>query len=230
MASFRDRLRALPSIVGTPPADSEAADATPHALDKFKNWLVAAIEAGIPEPHAVTISTVDADHRPDARVLTIKDLTAEYVEVAFSAHSAKGRQVAQNRAVALSWYVSAQARAVRIRGTASPAPAEVCKADWRARNVSARAVVLAGKQSQAFEGNDEEKWEKINKQEERIRRAEENEEEGEGVISAADVGWQVWRVKPEQVEFWQGSKQRVHDRLRYERDGRGGWRTDVLWS
>ena len=235
MATFRDRLRALPSIVGTPPADIGAADPAPNPLDKFKEWLITAMEAGIPEPHAVTMSTVDAEHRPDARVLTIKDLTASYVEVAFNAKSAKGQQVAQNPAVALSWYVAGQARAVRIRGKATLAPGDVCEADWKARNVSARAVVLAGKQSEVFEGDEEDKWERVGAQEERIKRAEQGGEgngEGEDMdgVGAADAGWQVWRVEPVRVEFWQGSKKRVHDRLRYERDGQGGWRTDVLWS
>jgi pyridoxamine 5'-phosphate oxidase len=88
----RDLLRGLP-VFGRPlPAfDPESAPGEPSAL--FLSWLHAAIDAGVSEPHAMTLSTVDAEGRPDARVLILKDVDADGWQFATATVSAKGSQL-----------------------------------------------------------------------------------------------------------------------------------------
>ena len=213
MTSLKDKLRALPSIVGTPPTPFPR-QPPDHPQALLLEWLGSAIEAGIPEPHAITISTVDDENRADARVLIIKDILEDgTIEIGASSHSPKSQQMVQNPNVCISWYQTAHARAIRIRGIAEKAPQEVTKADWESRKISAKAIASAGKQSTPFEGD---------------RDALIKEKEKELVDGTQEDIWQVWRIIPKEVEFWQGAKSRNHDRLKYTLDG-VKWISHTLW-
>jgi pyridoxamine 5'-phosphate oxidase len=215
MSSLRERLRALPSIVGSsPPLDTTHND--PRTL--MVQFLTEAIEAGVPEPHAITLVTVDSSNRPDARVLIIKDIDENGdIAIATSSKSAKGNQLSKNPQVALSWYCTPHARAIRIRGTASLAGSDVSTADFNARSVKAKAIAMAGAQSSPVPpGTDRAAL--INDMGSRL--------EETGDVDSKD--WQVWLITPEEVEFWQGAKDRNHDRLKYKRT-EGGWERGTLW-
>lgn len=217
--SLRERLRALPSIVGeSPPLDTTHED--PRSL--MIKFLTDAIDAKIPEPHAITLVTVDEKGHPDARVLIIKDIDDEgNIAIATSAHSAKGQQLLNNPKVALSWYCTPHARAIRIKGTASPADPKVSVADFDARSSRAKAIALAGTQSTAIP-SDTDRAALINEMESKLSKSGDNGVKGSG------ENWQVWLIRPEEVEFWQGAKDRNHDRLKYVRK-EGGWERMTLW-
>ena len=215
MTSLRERLRALPSIVGSsPPLDTSHHD--PRTL--MVQFLTEAIEADVPEPHAITLVTVDSSNRPDARVLIIKDINENGdIAIATSSKSAKGNQLSNNPQVALSWYCTPHARAIRIRGTASLADSDVSKADFNARSVKAKAIAMAGTQSSPVSPG--------------TNRAALIDEMASKLEETGDVDtteWQVWLITPEEVEFWQGAKDRNHDRLKYKRT-EGGWERATLW-
>ncbi|MFE6994830.1 pyridoxal 5'-phosphate synthase [Microbacterium sp. NPDC057659] len=177
-SSIRDLLRAVPALTGTAPSfDLRTAPDDPVAL--FLAWFDAALAAGVAEPHAMTLSTVDAEGHPDARTLILKDVDRLGWAFASTRSSAKGHQLAVHPVAALSFWWPAQVRAVRVRGPVVQASAAESAADLAARSAAAR----------------------------------------EGV---AEGDWAVWRVVPEQIEFWQGSADRRHLRLAYERRG-DGW-------
>ncbi len=93
MSSLREELRALPVLAATSGSfDTKAAPDTPQAL--FLEWFRAAVAAGEPEPHAMTLSTCDEDGRPDARILLLKDLDDEAWWFATSSASAKATPTA----------------------------------------------------------------------------------------------------------------------------------------
>ena len=215
MSSLRERLRALPSIVGSsPPLDTTHND--PRTL--MVQFLTEAIDAGVPEPHAITLVTVDSTNRPDARVLIIKDIDENGdIAIATSSKSAKGNQLSKNPQVALSWYCTLHARAIRIRGTASLADSKVSTADFNARSVKAKAIAMAGVQSSPVPPG--------------TNRAALIDDMAAKLAEGGDVEskeWQVWMITPEEVEFWQGAKDRNHDRLKYKRT-EGGWESSTLW-
>lgn len=217
--SLRERLRALPSIVGeSPPLDTNHED--PRSL--MIKFLTDAIDAKIPEPHAITLVTVDEAGRPDARVLIIKDIDDDgNIAIATSAHSAKGQQLANNPKVALSWYCTPHARAIRIKGIASLADHKVSVADFEARSSRAKAIALAGAQSQPIP-SDTDRAALIDEMVSKVSNSGNTGGEGSG------ENWQVWMIRPEEVEFWQGAKDRNHDRLKYIRK-QGGWERMTLW-
>lgn len=211
MPSLRESLRALPSIVGVPlPFDLH--DAPENPRDLTVEWLLAAIDAGVTEPHAATLSTVDADGWPDARVLILKDVTENGAfEIATTLGSAKGLQLQNNPRCALSFHWASLARAVRIRGVAERADPATAAADFAARHPDARALVLAGAQGSIID--DAAEHERSLAEARRL------------VASEPDTGssdWSVWRIAPVSVEFWQGDPSRDHLRLRYDL-GADGW-------
>ncbi len=136
-------LRSLPSLTGDAPAlDLRALPAVPAAL--FGEWLSDAVERGVPEPHAMTLATVDADGMPDARTLILKEAGERGWAFAGHRDSAKGRQLEQNPAAALSFWWQPLLRAVRVRGRVVPASEAESAADLAARSASARAGIAPG--------------------------------------------------------------------------------------
>lgn len=139
----RETLRALPVFDRELPVlDPSSTPADP--LDLFRSWFADALAAGVPEPHAVTLSTVDADGLPDARVLILKDVSADGWSVATSTTASAGAQLLASPVAALSRYWTELGRQVRVRGPVHEAPPQVSEADFAARSASARATVPAG--------------------------------------------------------------------------------------
>jgi pyridoxamine 5'-phosphate oxidase len=214
MTSMRTRLRDQKSLVGTPPAfDPNSAPDDPRTL--FEAWFGEAVAAGIPEPHAMTLSTVGADGVPDARVLILKDVTDDGGWTFASARrSAKGLQLRANPVAALTFYWPTQLRSVRLRGPVVEATADEAAEDFRERGLTAKAIALAGTQSEPAEPNAD-----------AIGRARARLIEDPSLVAP---DWTLWRLHPASVEFWQGSESREHLRLQYTRVGEG-WSRRRLW-
>ncbi|WP_125611932.1 pyridoxine/pyridoxamine 5'-phosphate oxidase [Specibacter cremeus] len=217
MQTLRDELRMVPSIVGqAPDFDWASVPATPGEL--FLRWLRFALDADVPEVHAATLSTVDEDGVPDARMLIVKDVTDDCgFKIATSDESAKGRQLLQNPNCALTFYWSPLARSVRVRGIAQRASTAESAEDFLARHSQARAIALAGQQSSVIAG-DAVRDEALTEAKAAI--------ETDGLTGSPH--WAVWTVVPSSVEFWQGKPNRDHQRLRYIRTG-AAWDRQRLW-
>jgi pyridoxamine 5'-phosphate oxidase len=137
MADLRTRLRAVPTLTGKPPAfDPGAAPGEPQEL--FIDWLTTAIDSGVPEPCAMTLSTVDGAGRPSGRILILKNVDERGWQFAGSAGSRKGRELAAHPQAALTFYWVPLGRQVRITGTATPADPEESRQDLLARPAPAR--------------------------------------------------------------------------------------------
>lgn len=179
---LNDWLRGRHALTGTAPQwDPEALPDDPTVL--FGEWLRAAVAAGVPEPHTVTLATVDAAGVPDARTLILKRVDERGWAIASTRSSRKGAQLSAAPAAALNFWWQPQVRAVRVRGRVEEASAEESAADLAARSPAARAGV-------------------------------------------ADGDWVLWRIVPERIEFWQGSRDRRHTRVVYVPDG-AGWSRSV---
>jgi pyridoxamine 5'-phosphate oxidase len=216
MSDMKEKLRSLKSLAGPFPVfDPGAAPHDPQ--DLFLAWLEDAIDAGVREPHAMTLSTVDAEGRPDARVLILKDINQDGWHFAITRNSPKGRQLSVNSQAALTFYWQPLGRQVRIRGVASDIGPAVRDADFWARPVGSRAAALLARQSDILSGDDE-----LDRglEQQRKRIAEDRR------IVAPN--WAVYAVKPVEIEFWQGNEERRHIRLRYRRH-EAGWARERLW-
>lgn len=140
---FASWLRAQPSLTGTPPElEIDALPDDPSAL--FEQWLRTAVAAGVAEPHAGTLATVDSRGMPDARTLIVKDAGARGWAFAGQRASAKGRQLAGSPAAAMNFWWQPIRRAVRVRGTVAEGSGEESAADLAERSAAARADAVPG--------------------------------------------------------------------------------------
>jgi len=216
MEDLRRLLRGLEVFAGDlPEFDPGTAPGTPS--DLFTEWLLGAVEAGVREPHAMTVSTAGADGNPTARTLILKGVGPEGWQFASDGGSVKARDLAERPFAALTFYWPQQARQVRVRGTVVAAGPEESAADFLARGAGARAEALLGRQSQPLAdlaGRDVAVKESLARL------------ESEPDLVAP--GWTLHTVRPESVEFWQGDKERRHTRLVYLRED-AGWRKQLLW-
>ena len=209
-------LRGLASLAGPLPAfDPDTAPAGPDPL--FGRWLAEAIGAGVVEPHAMTLSTVDPAGRPSARVVILRYQEAGRWAFASGSGSRKGRELANTPWAALTFYWSALGRQVRVRGPVEVADTEQSAADFLARSPGARGAGLAGNQSEPLTG--------LAERDRVLDDATARAAADPGLVAAE---WTVYRVLADEVEFWQGDERRRHVRLRYTRDG-DGWARGLLW-
>lgn len=212
----RSYLRNIAVLTGTAPEfDIGAAPGDPVTL--FTSWLQHAVAAGVPEPHAMTISTVDAQGLPRARVLILKAVDVDGWHFAVNAVSQKGRDLAANPVAALTFYWPSVIRQVRVVGPVVDDGAAYSAADFLARPLGSRAMALTRRQSQPLVDAGELDTE--------IAKAQTALEREPDLVPDE---WMSYAVRPTAVEFWQGSADRRHVRLLYRRVD-DGWETGRLW-
>ncbi|MCE7083366.1 pyridoxal 5'-phosphate synthase [Streptomyces sp. ST2-7A] len=217
--SLADLLRAAgpPMARDLPDFDPAAAPATPGAL--LREWLEAALTAAVPDPTAVVLSTVAPDGLPDARVLVLRGVTGDGGEWAFAtdAGSPKGRHLAEVPGAALTAYWPTQGRQIRVRGPVVAAPADRSRADFLGRSPASRTAMLIGRQSEPLASAAE--W----TAEEETLRTRHGDAPRE-----VPAGHTLYLLRATDVEFWQGSADRRHRRLRYTR-AEQEWERIELW-
>ncbi|MGW6409469.1 pyridoxine/pyridoxamine 5'-phosphate oxidase [Streptomyces vinaceus] len=215
--AFRTTLHSLRVWDGPlPDFDPDAAPAEPLPL--FHQWFVGAAAAGQPEPHTMSLATVDAEGRPDVRTLMLHDADGRGWHFASHATSAKGRQLAGRPDAALGFYWPAVARQIRIRGRVAACGPEESRADLAVRSRGALAAALTGRQSEVLDGLDE------------LRRASEAAWERAGAEPEAPAPtWTRYVLDATEVEFFQGDAARRHVRLHYRREPGGLWTRTLLW-
>ncbi|MET7273514.1 pyridoxal 5'-phosphate synthase [Streptomyces flaveolus] len=204
-----------PAVTELPPFDPATAPGDPLPL--FTRWLTEAVAAGQSEPHTVSLATADAEGWPDVRIVMLHGADADGWSFATHADSRKGRHLAARPYAALVFYWPVLGRQVRVRGPVAVAPAEEARADLHARSTGALAAALTGRQSAPLSSPDE------------LARASEAAWEQAGREPDAPVpSWTLYRLRPQEVEFFQGDARRRHVRLSYRRTEEG-WRTQLLW-
>jgi pyridoxamine 5'-phosphate oxidase len=215
--TVRDLLRQLPVFdTDLPVFEPGLAPADPVTL--FTEWLAAAVTAGVPEPHAMSLATADTDGRPSSRVLICKDVEPQGCWFfASSSTSRKGRELAAQPHAALGFYWPGQGRQIRICGNVTPASPERSAADFLARPPGSRVEGLVGRQSDILADTAD--------QQAAIAAAQERIAADPQVVAPA---WTLYGLLADEVEFWQADRDRRHIRLRYRRDNRE-WLRERLW-
>lgn len=187
-------------------------DLHPNPIEQFNRWMEQTIASELPDPNAMTIATVDSTGQPSQRIVLLKKLDEKGFVFYTNLGSRKAQELKQNPKISLHfpWYLLE--RQVKVCGVAEQLPtSEVLKyfisrprdsqlgawASHQSQRISSRALLM-----QQFESMKN----KFSK----------------GEIPLPDF-WGGFRVKPHQIEFWQGGAHRLHDRFQYDLQPDNSW-------
>jgi pyridoxamine 5'-phosphate oxidase len=190
-------------------------DLAANPFTQFKKWLDEAIAAEVPEPTAMNLATVGANARPSARIVLLKGIDEKGFVFFTNYESRKGRELAESQWAALTFHWVELERQVRIEGHVEKVDAKTSEEYFNSRPLQSRIGAIASAQS-----------EKIDSREALEKRfADVAAQYGENPPCPAHWGGYV--IVPEMVEFWQGRRSRLHDRLVFQRQF-GGWHIERL--
>ncbi len=186
----------------------DESDVSSDPIEQFEKWIKEALKAEVPEPNAMTLSTVGAGNKPHSRVVLLKGIENDEFIFYTNHKSDKGAEIAQNPNVALCFLWLELERQVRIEGKAEKLSEDESEAYFKKRPYKSQIGALASDQSSVVPNRAF--------LEDRFKELEEIYSEGN---VPKPESWGGYRVKPEVLEFWQGRRSRLHDRIKFEKVG-----------
>jgi len=193
------------------------ADLHSDPLKQFGAWFAAALAADIRDVNAMSLATASPDGKPSVRIVLLKGFDDRGFTFFTNYDSAKGKDLEANPHAALAFFWPKLERQVRISGPVERTSREDSAAYFHSRPPGARLGAWVSKQSEV-----------IDSRQILDARLQQMSERFEGGDITLPPHWGGYRLEPDQIEFWQGRPNRLHDRFRYSRRADGTWQIDRL--
>ena len=192
-------------------------DLNPDPIKQFANWFTTAIETGIGDVNAMSLATAGQDAKPSVRIVLLKSFDEDGFVFFTNYESEKGKQLEANPYAALGFYWIELDRQIRISGKVDKTSRKESQTYFHSRPVGSQLSAWASRQSAVLDGR-------------RVldARMEEMNERFADKRVPLPPHWGGYRLKPDNVEFWQGRSNRLHDRFRYTRQSDGSWLIERL--
>jgi len=190
-------------------------DLAPDPFAQFGNWFDEALQSGIALPNAMTLATATKKGRPSARAVLLKGFDAHGFVFYTHYRSRKGRELEQNPQAMLLFCWEELERQVGIEGRVEQVPAAESDRYFASRPLGARLSAIVSPQSETVAGRED--------LEARLEEAAKRWRDA----PPRPPHWGGYRLAPDRFEFWQGRRDRLHDRLCYRKSG-GAWKIERL--
>ena len=186
-------------------------DVAADPIAQFTKWFDQALQAQLAEANAMSLATVDAEGRPSSRIVLLKGFDHRGFTWFTSYDSRKGQDLSVNPYAALLFFWGGLERQVHIEGRVERVSAAESDEYFDIRPLKSRIGALASDQSKPV----------ANRQALEAQFATAEAQYGEH--PARPDRWGGYRLMPDRLEFWQGRRSRLHDRIAYTLDAEGGW-------
>ena len=184
----------------------------------FDIWMEEAKKTEPNDPNAVALATSSKNNIPSVRMVLLKDFNQKGFVFYTNLDSQKGHELRENPNVAMCFHWKSLLRQIRVNGTVSLVPNEIADEYYNSRSYGSRIGAWASDQSSILVDrkdllNSIDKYKEKFPNENKVPRPEH---------------WSGWRLKPEEIEFWLDGENRIHERLKYNKDNSGKWIKSLL--
>lgn len=184
-------------------------------LEELEQWIEEARQSGVPQPASVAFVTVGEGGRPSARTVTLKRMEDDALLFTSALWTRKASEIERNPHVALLFHWPALGRQVHVTGEASFAERALAEELFDERDLVNRLQTVVSRQGEPIDGLDH-----LRDRLDHLARVQET-------APACPEDWGALRVRPQTIELWSESPDRIHERRLFEREG-GRWNVTLL--